>query len=75
LGFQVQLVFQLTQHSRDEQLMRSLVEYVGCGKYYTRSGKNFGEFLVSTISDITDKIIPFFQNFPVQGIKRLDYLD
>jgi hypothetical protein len=39
--------------------MRSLVVYLGYGKYYPRSGKDFGEFRVSTISDITDKIIPF----------------
>ena len=62
--------------------MKSLVEYLGCGKYYTRSGKDFGgkyytrsgkdfgEFIVSTISDITDKIIPFFQKYPLKGVKR-----
>jgi len=75
LGFQVKLVFKITQHSRDEQLMRSLVVYLGCGKYYPRSGRDSGEFIVSSISDITDKIIPFFQNFPIQGVKCLDYLD
>ena len=31
-GFQVRLVFELAQHSRDEQLMRSLVDFLGCGK-------------------------------------------
>ena len=34
LGYQVRLKFQLTQHSRDEQLMRSLVRYFDCGNLY-----------------------------------------
>jgi hypothetical protein len=36
LGLRVQLRFQLTQHIRDEALMRSLIEYFGCGNVYIR---------------------------------------
>jgi hypothetical protein len=75
LGVQISLVFEITQHVRDEELMGSLVSYLGCGNYKTRSGKDFGEFIVSSISDIRDIIIPFFQNYPIQGVKLLDYLD
>lgn len=57
-GAQVKLRFQLTQHSRDEQLMRSLVEYLGCGVYYLDSGGDHGDFIVTRFSDLTDKIIP-----------------
>ena len=31
IGYRVQLVFQLTQHLRDESLMKSFKEYLGCG--------------------------------------------
>ena len=31
---QVQLVFRLGQHSRDEQLMESLIYYLHCGSLY-----------------------------------------
>jgi len=34
LGEAVALRFQLTQHSRDEELMRSLIDYLDCGKVY-----------------------------------------
>jgi len=34
LGEAVKLVFQLTQHSRDEELMNKLVEYFGCGSVH-----------------------------------------
>ena len=42
LGEAVQLRLQLTQHSRDEQLMKSLVDYLGCGAVYKyREAFNF----------------------------------
>jgi hypothetical protein len=55
--------------------MISLVDSFDCGKCYPRSGKDFVEFKVRTISDITEKILPFFQKYPIIGVKRLDYLD
>ena len=39
-GFQVVLVFHVSQHVRDEKLMRSFIIYLGCGKTYTR-GEGF----------------------------------
>jgi hypothetical protein len=33
LGCKAELRFQITQHCRDELLMESLVEYLGCEKY------------------------------------------
>jgi len=69
----VSLVFQITQHSRDEQLMRSLIDYFSCGKVYKRNDAY--DFRVFKHSDLTNKIIPFFQNYPIQGVKHRDYLD
>ena len=40
--------------------MQSLVEYLGCGRYKERSsGFAAGDFLVTKINYINDKIIPF----------------
>ena len=33
-GVQVRLAFDITQHQKDEQLMRSLVEFFGCGAVF-----------------------------------------
>ena len=33
-GFKVQLVFQLTQHRRDDQLLISLIKYFNCGNVF-----------------------------------------
>ena len=70
---QVLLRFKLTQHFRDEQLMRSLVYYLDCGKIYVSVGSI--DFIVTKFSDITNKLVPFFYKYPIQGIKYLNYLD
>jgi len=53
---QVLLQFKLCQHSRDEQLLRSLVDYLGCGKIYVN--ERSVDFIITKFSDITDKLIP-----------------
>ena len=70
---QVLLRFKLTQHLRDEQFMRSLVNYLDCGKIYVSVGSV--DFIVTKFSDITNKLVPFFEKYPIQGIKYLNYLD
>jgi hypothetical protein len=72
-GFRVELRFQLTQHVRDEKLMISLIKYLDCGKVSKRL--NACDFRVWRFNDLTDKIIPFFQKYPVQGIKARDFED
>lgn len=37
LGEAVRLMFTITQHSRDELLMKNLVNYLGCGRYVARN--------------------------------------
>lgn len=72
-GHRVILVFKLVQHSRDEDLMRCLIDYLGCGNIYVDGSAV--EYRVTKLSDLTDKIIPLFQKYPIQGVKYLDYAD
>lgn len=71
----VSLRFVLTQHLRDEELMRSFVTKLGCGKYIPRSNKAYGEFVVERFIDINQKIIPLFEKYKLKGIKRYDFED
>ena len=77
IGWRVLLVFQITQHVRDEQLIKSLIAYLDCGTIYKTSTRpNEVNFIVTKFSDIIGKIIPFFQsNHPINGVKALDFLD
>ena len=70
-GYSVNLVSQLNQHSRDEKLMRSLIEYFKCGNIY--KDQDAFNFCVTKLSDILNIIIPFFQKYPIQGVKALDF--
>lgn len=75
-GFAVRLRFNLIQHSRDTQLMQNLEDYLGCGRYVAGpEGYNHCEFIVSSLSDITKTILPFFEKYPIRGNKLLDFKD
>jgi hypothetical protein len=74
-GSTVELIFQITQHTRDKILITSLINYLGCGKFRERKGGLAGDYLVYKLSDITDKIIPFFDKYHILGVKALEYND
>jgi hypothetical protein len=73
-GFLVNLRFQVSQHSRDEELIRSFIGYMGCGRYYSLKGSQLrGDFVVTSLPDILNKINPFFRNYPIIGVKSKDF--
>jgi hypothetical protein len=74
-GYRVWLSFKITQHSRDEELLKSLVKYFNCGSCYFNSKQDVGDFITSSLSDISKNIIPFFEKYPIIGIKALDFAD
>ena len=69
------LSFYITQHTRDEALLKSFVTFFGGGHYYADNNENIGCYRCSKFSDIYDKIIPFFKKYPIESIKSLDYTD
>ncbi len=69
----LRLRFQITQSRRDAKLMRSFIQYFGCGNYYSYSKDGCGNFMVQKLSDITEKIIPFYKKNPILGVKSLDF--
>lgn len=72
-GKAVNLIFTISQHARDEQLIKSFIEYLGCGKFYLN--KEAVYIRVTKYSDIYDKIIPFFKKYPIMGVKAIDFKD
>ena len=75
IGSRVYLRFRLTQHARDTQLMELIIQYLGVGRLEKDSRKPIVYLIVGNISDLTQKIIPFFNKYPIMGIKYLDYQD
>ena len=74
-GTQVLLKFLIPQHSRDNDLLKSFISYLGCGNYHPRLKVDKGEFVVEDLKNITSIIIPFFKKYPIIGNKAEDFLD
>lgn len=76
IGYQVFLLYALTQHSRDRKLLEIIKEYFGCGEVKGSSTRiNILTLKITKFSSIFEKIIPFYKKYPVQGVKSLDYKD
>ena len=73
VGGRVAIIFVLTQHIRDELLLKSLVNFFKCG--HTYSYENHAEFMCQSFSDNYEKILPFFRKYPIIGIKSKDFED
>ena len=72
-GYQVKARFILTQHSRDVELMQSILKYLGCGTLSNISN-NYLYLTISKLNNLKDIIVPLLQKYPLQGGKKLDYL-
>ena len=73
LGTTVRLRFCITQHSRDEELLKNIIKFLGCGHYYQRKGSMISEYMVTGFKDIIEKILPFFEKNPIIGSKYKDF--
>lgn len=72
---QVQLVFSITQHIRDQALMNSLISYLGCGNIKHHEKYSWLQFIVTKFSDINENIIPIFIENKILGDKFKDFQD
>lgn len=74
-GYRVQLRFRITQHERDIKLMENIVLKLGSGSIYKYPKTPAVCITLVSFSDITEKIIPFFNKYTIKGVKLYDYLD
>jgi len=54
--------------------MKSLIEFCKYGQVFKHS-KDAVVFNVSKLSDLNQKIIPFFDKYPILGVKFEDFLN
>jgi len=73
LNKKVQLEFNLTQHARDEELMKVIASYFGAGSISLN--RNASVYRVVNFTELTNKILPLFKDNLIEGIKYYDYLD
>lgn len=75
VGYRAEIGFQITQHSRDQVFMESFSPYFNCGRLKKDSRNSVLYFTVSNFTDLIDRIIPFFQEHKILGVKSIDYED
>jgi hypothetical protein len=70
------LVFSISQHIRDLDLFYKIKDFLACGVIETRKTRsNEVVYNVYKHSDIINKVIAFFINNRIIGVKYKDFLD
>lgn len=70
------LVLQITQNERDKELLETIRSYFGNGGIERVSSTSSAlNFKISSFSFIYEKIIPFFRQHPIIGVKSEDFFD
>lgn len=77
LKLAVQLVFKITQHIRDIELLLNITKLLGCGRVETRKSGDACDFAVTSIKDIEKYIIPYLntERYHLKGLKLNNYND
>lgn len=72
----INLWFKLPQHIRDANLIKGFIQYFDGKGTYTESLKdNMCHYNCESLSHILDKIIPFFNQYPIIGVKSKNFAD
>lgn len=72
-GYTVSLIFNLSQHTRDLELLKRLVKYLGCGIIRESKSRGTSEWVITKSDDIKLKLIPFLKEYILSGVKHLDF--
>ena len=75
LGLSVNLNFIIVQNIRDKELMEEIKLVLNCGSITINESSAIIRFTVTKFTDIQNKIIPFFDKYPLMGNKGKDYED
>lgn len=73
--FRAQLVFTVSQHTRDKELMVEIKNYFNCGNCRIQFNRNIIDYTCTNFNDNYNIIIPFFIKNPFLGVKYRDFED
>lgn len=75
IGQTVQLRFRIPQHERDIKLLEILQKYFNSGVLEKHLKFPAITLVIVKFSSINEIVLPFFEQYPLFGIKQLDFLD
>ena len=76
---EVRLIFEIELREDDKEILERVRETLDCGNIYHLEYKKYSKwrphfkYKVSNLRDITQKIIPFFQKYPLQAKKKYSF--
>ena len=73
-GTKVWLRFSIAQDSRDILLLKNFIPFFNCGYIAQYKNRKVCEFITTKINDIIMYIIPFFDQYKIEGSKYNDYI-
>ena len=68
--YQIQGEFTVVQHKRDIQLLHALKAHFGCGSVAVNHGDRL-HYRVKNLAHLLQIIIPFFEKYPLNTVKKL----
>jgi hypothetical protein len=83
IGYRVSLLYSFHLHIRDLDVLKGLATYFSSNsKNLNSNEKKVGisedksvHLQIAKFTDINEKIIPFFEKYPIEGVKSLDFED
>ena len=73
IGIEVRPSFSISQHERSKGILKKLQNFFGCGSMRFDSHDETYKYEVRSLDDLLVKIIPHFERYPLQTLKRIDF--
>lgn len=73
IGIETRPSFSITLSKRDLELIKALRNFFGCGGIRFSKSDRCYKFEVRCVKDLVERIIPHFEEYPLQGAKQKDF--
>ena len=73
VGVETRPSFSISLNQRDLPLVKSIHAYFGCGAVRFSRGDSTYKYESRSIADLTNRIVPHFQEYPLMGGKKQDF--
>jgi hypothetical protein len=73
VGLEARPSFSLSLNERDRELLGDLQTYFGCGWIRESRSDRTLKYEARSVQDLTDRIIPHFEAYPLRGAKRRSF--
>jgi len=78
-GFNARLIFEIELRADDREILESIGKTLDCGRIYDLNYDRYGwyphvKLAITKIADIKEKVIPFFEKYPLRAKKRKTFI-